>query len=87
MAEDGKSIFLSEGDVAILTGRKTKSFQIAQLRAMGIPCFIDAAGRPIVARAVIEGTGKSRADSTPPTEPNWKALEELVARGKKKVQT
>ncbi|MGX7005141.1 DUF4224 domain-containing protein [Caballeronia sp. KNU42] len=47
--------FLSGDDLAVLTGRKVKSKQIEALRCMGIAFFVNAAGRPVVARAVIEG--------------------------------
>lgn len=49
------SIFLEPSDLATLTGRKLKSDQIDQLRYMGIPFFINAAGRPVVTRAAVEG--------------------------------
>ncbi|MEF2265388.1 DUF4224 domain-containing protein [Janthinobacterium sp. LS2A] len=56
-AENVKSsgTFLTAEDVAVLTGRKLKSLQAQALRAMGIPFFINAIGRPVVARTAIDG--------------------------------
>lgn len=50
------SAFLSREDVATLTGRQRRADQAAQLRAMGLPFFVNAAGWPVVARVVIEGS-------------------------------
>lgn len=47
--------FLDENEIAKLTGRKMKSRQIAALRQMGIPFFVNAIGRPIVTRSTLEG--------------------------------
>ena len=49
------SIFLAPDDVAILTGKKKKSCQVDQLREMGILFYINAAGRPVVPVASVEG--------------------------------
>jgi len=49
------SAFLSAEDIAILTGRRHKAPQIEALRAMGVAFWINAQGRPVVARAVVEG--------------------------------
>ena len=49
------SIFLDQSDVAAFTGRKTKSGQIDALRSMGIACFINPSGRPIVPKSAVEG--------------------------------
>lgn len=54
------SIFLNPEDVADLTGRKSKSRQVEQLRIMGIAFYVNAAGRPIVTRAAVEGQGSDR---------------------------
>ncbi|WP_413213932.1 DUF4224 domain-containing protein [Paraburkholderia kururiensis] len=56
-------MFLSPDELAVLTGRKVKSKQIDSLRRMGIPFFINACGRPIVARATVEGRSDRRAPS------------------------
>lgn len=50
-------LFLSPLELAVLTGRKVKIKQIDALRRMGIPFFINACGRAIVARSAIEGRG------------------------------
>ena len=48
-------IFLTAEEMAELTGYKRHGKQIEALRQMGIPCRINARGRPIVTRSVIEG--------------------------------
>jgi hypothetical protein len=48
-------VFLTPPEVATLTGYRQKARQLARLRQMGIPCWINAAGQPVVARATIEG--------------------------------
>jgi hypothetical protein len=48
--------FLDLDELRWLTGWAQKSKQIAQLRRMGIPFYVNALGLPIVARSVIEGT-------------------------------
>lgn len=47
-------MFLSADDVSALTGRKFKSLQIKVLRQMGLPFYVNAAGRPVVAQSVID---------------------------------
>lgn len=49
------STFLQAPDMAVLTGRKTKSGQIKALQQMRIPFWINAIGKPVVAMAAIEG--------------------------------
>ncbi|MCA8034057.1 DUF4224 domain-containing protein [Burkholderia arboris] len=56
-------MFLSPIELAILTGRKTKSKQIEALRRMGVPFLVNACGRAVVARSTIEGRSNS-ADRT-----------------------
>lgn len=48
------SIFLDPDDVAILTGKKSKSGQVAALRGMGIVFFVNPSGRPIVTKTALE---------------------------------
>lgn len=48
-------MFLSIEELVELTGRKVKAKQIEALRLMGLPFFVNALGRPVVARAAIEG--------------------------------
>ncbi|VVE56415.1 hypothetical protein PCA20602_05100 [Pandoraea capi] len=49
--------FLTREEVQYLTGRQIKTKQAEALRRMGIPFFLNAGGRPIVARVAIEGRG------------------------------
>lgn len=68
-------LLLLPAEVAKLTdikggtkGKSRSARQIAQLRAMKIPHYVTAAGRPAVVRAIIEGgTGAS----APPPAPGW----------------
>mgnify|MGYP002139275767 CR=1 FL=1 len=48
------SIFLDLSDVAELTGRKTKSGQVAQLRSMGLLFYINTRGYPVVPKSAID---------------------------------
>lgn len=52
------SIFLEPDDVAILTGKKTKSGQVDALRRMGIAFFVNPSGRPVVPKSAVEGREK-----------------------------
>lgn len=49
-------MFLTPEELATLTGRKRAAGQIAQLKLMGLPFFVNAAGRPIITRAAVEGS-------------------------------
>lgn len=53
--------FLEPEDIVRLTGRKTKTRQIDELKRQGIPFFVNATGHPVVARAIVEG----RKDNAP----------------------
>lgn len=57
--------FLQADDVAILTGRKTKSKQIEALQRMRIPFWVNAIGKPVVALAAVEGRKE------PPQKKGW----------------
>jgi len=48
-------VFLTPQELETLTGFSHKASQIAQLRRMGIPFFINGSGRPVVTRAAVEG--------------------------------
>ena len=50
--------FLETPELCELTGRRSKSKQIEALRTMGLPFWINAVGKPVVARAAIEGGKK-----------------------------
>ena len=49
------STFLEERDLIELTGRCWKSKQIEWLRKAGITFWVNAAGKPVVPSAAIEG--------------------------------
>ncbi|MDQ0084547.1 hypothetical protein J2W35_004916 [Variovorax boronicumulans] len=48
-------LFLSDAEMAKLTGFKIKSKQITRLRAQGIAFRVNASGHPVVTRSTIEG--------------------------------
>ena len=48
-------MFLSAQEIEILTGFQRKARQIAQLKRMGIPFFVNGSGRPVVTRGAVEG--------------------------------
>ncbi|WP_330995859.1 DUF4224 domain-containing protein [Burkholderia territorii] len=52
---DVTEMFLSPVELVVLTGRKVKAKQVEALRRMGVPFFINACGRAVVARSAIEG--------------------------------
>lgn len=58
--------FLEPEAVARLTGYRQKAKQIAQLREMGIPFRVNAAGHPIVATSAIDGVRKPVEGTTLP---------------------
>lgn len=62
--------FLSKEDVATLTGAKIKSKQIAQLRKMGLPFWVNALGVPVVPRSAIEGRPSKAQVAAPKVVPN-----------------
>lgn len=58
--------FLPTEDIITLTGIRSgkcgqtrEQRQIAALSKMGVPHFVNAAGRPVVARAAVEGQASS----------------------------
>ncbi len=53
--------FLDQHELEELTGRKMKTRQIAALRQMGIPFFINATGHPVVTRSAVEGRKEEAA--------------------------
>lgn len=50
------STFLTDEELAELTGCKWKRKQIDQLRKMALPFYVNAAGRAVVARSAVEGS-------------------------------
>jgi hypothetical protein len=70
------TMFLTSQDIAELTGIRTgkdkktrEQRQIDALRTMKIVHYVNAAGRPVVARAVIEGG--AYAAQQKPAAPGW----------------
>lgn len=63
--------FLTDEALAHLTGYRQKSKQIQQLRAMGVPFRVNAAGRPVVATAAIEGASAVRKPVEGREMPAW----------------
>lgn len=68
-------LFLEPDEIVKLTGirggyrgKTREQRQIVQLRAQKVPFYVNAAGRPIVARAVIEG-GKAEPRAVASWEP------------------
>ena len=54
-------LFLTDKQLQTLTGRKTKSRQIAWLKQERIPFRVSATGHPVVVRGVIEGRVEDHA--------------------------
>jgi hypothetical protein len=69
------TMFLNPDELALLTGFHRKGRQVDQLRRMGIAFYFNGCGRPIVARAAIEG---SAAGTSPRT---WAPSLVKLARG------
>lgn len=65
-------MFLEPEDLIQLTGLRQKKAQIAQLKRMGIPFFVNASGHPVVAVAAIEGR-KPAEMPKPKWSPTWAA--------------
>ncbi|VVE74049.1 hypothetical protein PAN31117_04835 [Pandoraea anapnoica] len=64
-------MFLSPLELETLTGRKIKSKQVEALRRMGLPFFINACGRAIVARSSVEGRPDSTRDERFGARSSW----------------
>lgn len=62
-----KDDFLDDEALRLLTGYKIARLQIGQLRRMGLPFFVNGAGKPVVPRASIEGKKQVKQP-----ESNWK---------------
>ena len=61
------SMFLTDDEMAALTGRRMKSKQIEWLKRAGVPHWVNAAGRPIIARTAITG----QKTESPPKPRTW----------------
>ncbi|PTR17461.1 uncharacterized protein DUF4224 [Nitrosospira sp. Nsp2] len=59
-------MFLTPEEIATLTGRKLKGAQVAQLRTMGIPFYVNAVGRPVVVRSALESKQQEKQP-----KPRW----------------
>lgn len=80
---DKPSMFLTPAELAELTGikigqnKKTREqLQAAELTRLGIPHYLNVAGRVIVARAIIEGR---HAAAPPPSRSRWEPSPAPVA--------
>jgi len=62
-------MFLTDAELATLTGRKLKRLQIEALRKMGVPFLVNACGKPVVTKAAIEGRGSPVAAEKPTWRP------------------
>lgn len=60
-------VFLTDNELAKLTGFKIKSRQIDWLRAQGLPFFVNGTGHPVVTRAAVEG----RAEAVTAEDGGW----------------
>lgn len=49
------AVFLEPEEIAVLTGRKMKSLQIAMLRQRGLRFWVNATGHPVVPRSAVDG--------------------------------
>jgi hypothetical protein len=58
------SLFLTQDEVAELTGYKRKAKQCQQLRIMGVPYRTNARGEPIVTVQAINGTPPKQTEKT-----------------------
>jgi hypothetical protein len=61
------SIFLSQNDLELMTGKKRKSCQIESLRGMGIAFYVNASGRPVVPVSSV-----NTKDLNQPQKEEWK---------------
>lgn len=48
-------MLLTKDEIAVPTGRKTKSKLIEAFRRMGLPLWVNTLNVPVVARAAVEG--------------------------------
>lgn len=66
------TMFLTNEELADLTGYKQAARQVEQLKRQRIPFHLNAAGRPKVARAILEGNWAPKpVEKT--WEPSWAA--------------
>jgi hypothetical protein len=72
---EASTMFLNPDELALLTGFRRKGRQVEQLRRMSIAFYVNGCGRPVVARAAIEGIA---AGTSPRT---WAPSVVKIARG------
>jgi hypothetical protein len=65
------NLFLTDEEVADLTGYKQASKQVAMLRRQGVPFHVNASGHPKVARAIVEGLRASEPAKPKQWSPSW----------------
>ncbi|WP_081921913.1 DUF4224 domain-containing protein [Hydrogenophaga intermedia] len=75
-------MFLTDDELAELTGRKQRARQVAALRAQGVPFVINAQGRPVVARSFFDGRPGSAAAAQPATPWRSNKLTQPGSRGR-----
>lgn len=62
-------LFLTDAEIATLTGRRLKSKQIEWLKKQGIPFRTNATGHPVITRSTIEGQPERLALANIPWTP------------------
>ncbi len=67
--DENDDTFLTEQQLRKLTGFAQPGRQIEQLRKQGIAFYLNGAGRPVVARAAVEGKTKHAAAAKKPWVP------------------
>lgn len=63
-------LFLTDDELAELTGRRVRRLQIEALRKMMIPFRVNALGRPVVTRAAVLGQQSVQATPAPRWSPS-----------------
>jgi hypothetical protein len=66
-------MFLTDAEVADLTGYKQARKQVAILKMQGVPYHLNAAGHPKVARAIIEQRYAKAVEKAKEWTPAWVA--------------
>lgn len=61
-----EALFLTADQLRTLTGCAHKAKQVAQLRRMGIPFWVNARGAPVVACSAVQGATSAPAAAEKP---------------------
>ncbi len=61
--------FLTDSEIAQLTGLKRKTAQVNWLRQSGIPFRVNAAGRPVICRSALDGGNRTPISSASEWKP------------------